>query len=1231
MERLPLIPLTLIGFTLRLSYFPAHKKRASVFLKRKSFGVFRALGICALLFAVLWGIFIECAFGESGKEDGKESSAKHRLTLPVTLPTIRLPHRSEAEPIFPQAVNSDLPGFGTLPFTTTPAVNHLGKQLLGGSLALVTPPDEEAIPSIYIEGAGYVPLNHPNVKPYIPASVLKNPQSDPSVVMIPAHTSESAVFSANSTLSSAARLYSNSGQTLLSYPVPDGIEPILVSALTGWTRQTPDYEILFLDGDCSIRQGKSSVQGPQAVVWIAKKPNETDQSREVSVYLESSDTEAPLRIELAHDKMTDKARTRIVDKKWSGRFNTLTKVETIIMNPKKEPPSDTQEDPPILQRAMAMTLQGGVSSGIQQVQYTIGTPGSTVAGAPAASGLSPSFRRITLNPRTDDKISILYDPYPDNPDRGVLVLTQGLNLVIEGVTGSELLAGSTVDISADSAVIWMSNPTKLTNSNEHSEDTNQDFEVYLEGNIIFRDTLRTIQAHRMYYDAKNRIAYILEGQLDTPIIGVKNVSASLRLKAEVLQQLGDGLFTAKNTTITTSQLGEPTYSLKSRQLTLNQQVSPTLFSSEQKTRQMLIAENNYVAVGKVPVFYWPWMATDVKDSTFYIKNISYGNSNTYGNKVNTTWNPFQLLNIRNRPDWLDGDVFVDWWERRGIAHGGNLTYEPANFCSIPGQTNGSVSYFGLYDKGTDNLGGSRRNVLFPEKYRYRFVWKHRQEIESLGKFKGPWFVSAQVGKVSDRNVVNHYFQDAWNTEDNATTSIGLKNYSGNSSVSLFTEYALDEHYTNANWLPRFDHFLLGQSLLHDKLTWYEHTRVGFMDYNTASAPYDYLRDGRYFAYLPWELTPTSPTNRPPNPNAANPVYPETLDAAAEVFSSRHELDVPFNVGPLRLVPYVLGEFSHWGKDRSGDDVQRLYGQGGVRLNLPFWQVKPNSHSRTWYVNGLAHKIDFDSEFSWARADQSMDNLIMTDALDNWSVEDFRRRYTVTTLGNPFSNTIPVPFDPRYYALRSGMGGNVTAGNMEIADDMTLYRTGMIHRWQTKRGPVGNRHIIDWITLSAHFNYYPQAKHNNGESIGLVDYNFLWHVGDRFSLFSSGLYDYHDDGQKITRVGGTWARPGRGNLTVMFDQLDGLINRNYLTFNVGYTMNEKYGTAYVTSYDIKDKWRNVGHNFFFTRTGEAFRIMIGVRYSEAKDDWSLSFGLEPVFMRGIAQKVMRSANNMQTAR
>lgn len=1155
---------------------------------------------------------------------GPVASANPPLPLFSPLSSIIPPRIRERSVEKETSVYGGPPGFGFsspsgLRFTApdaaeTPSVRP-GEHFLGGSLELASS-YERLVPALYIEGEGYVPIEHPAIRPYLEPG-RDRPETNPQIVMVPIY--RLAGYADASDAASPARIVDASGPTLLSLPPMEDVEPIVVAAQSGWSKQTDEYDIFFLKGDCSIRQGRNAVQGPEAVVWITRNNDTTTGLREVTVYLESDSSDKPLHLEFDPENLDAK----IYDKKWFGRLNTRTSVQTLIMTPEAR----GDREPAIYHRALAMMSRD--YSVIRQAQFV------SEASKPAPTNSPPPrYRRLTLNSRGDSPVDVRFDPYPNNPERGIVVVTKGLNLMIEGVTGEDLLQGDIVDISADHAVIWSSNPRNIRSGVEAKEDSSNDFEVYLEGNIIFRDGARTVEAHRMYYDAKNRIAYILDGRLSTPIVGIKGINGSLFVRAEILQQLGQGQIAAKNTLVTSSQLGEPSYSLRSRSITINERIGSTSWTDgAPKKRQILVGENNYLAMRNVPVFYWPWMAADLKDPTFYIKNIAYGTGSTYGNQIKTRWNPFQLLNLRNRPDWLDGDLFLSWSEKRGFGHGVELDYAPSSFGPISGPTRGYLQFWGINDQGSgDRLGGRRKNVPFPHQYRYRVLWRHRQEFDSLWKYGGNWTLSAQVGKTSDRNFLNHYSNSMWNEEDNATTSVRLKKTCESSTMALSAEYALDDFYTNSNWLPRFDHFALGKSLLNDRLTWYGHTRVGYVDYNTATEPYapDYAawqQDSRYFRYLPWELTTSSPTSAPYNPRYPNNPKAETIDCSFETFSTRHELDLPFNIGPVRCVPYVLGDFSHWGKNRSGNDVQRFYGQGGVRLNLPLWKIKPNCSSRTWYVNGLAHKIDFDAELSYARADHDMDDLILTDALDNWSIEDFRRRYSVTTFGANGSQ-IPMMFDPRYYALRSGLAGNVTAGNMELADDLTLCRFGMTHRFQTKRGPVGRRYIVDWITLSTHFNYYPESEQNFGESIGLIDYDFLWHVGDRFSLFSSGLYDLFADGQRITRFGGMWNRPERGNFGVMLDRLQGPIDRTYLTLNVGYTMNEKYSMTYTTSYDIKSKWKNVGHNFMFTRTGEAFRLMVGAIYNEAKDEWSFSFGIEPVFMRGIAKKMTNASRTLQ---
>ena len=1051
----------------------------------------------------------------------------------------------------------------------------LGDQFVGGSL-VYAPPDE-LVPALYVEGRGYVPLSDPSIRPHLNKDFASLEYST-YVALLPR-----SAFADWTPVATVVRV-EPSGHSMSFGPQSNNTEPIVISANSGWTKTMGEHEIFFLDGDCCVRQGRNAAQGPRAVVWIEREIDDPAIPREVVVYMESDTDETPLAIEFDPENVNAK----IFDKKWSGRFFTTSSINVLIVHP--VPPFE--DDPAIYQRAVNSIAPD--SSVIRQVQFLQVPlqPEKKQNSAPLP------FRRVILDSRDGSEWSYRFDPLPDNPKRGVTVVDRGINLIVEGVS-HQLLLGNVIDISADRAVVWGPDP------NASRSDENAHYEVYLEGNIIFRDGERRIEAHRMYYDTKDGLAYILDAKLVSPIMNVPGMQGAIRLQAETIQQIGDGLYTAKNGFVSSSMLGEPTSSLHSKTIKLD----------ESNNRQVLIAENNYVAIGKLPIFYWPWMAADLKDPTTYLTNITYGTDTYDGQNVRTNWNPFQILNIRNRPAWLDADLELKWIEKRGFAHGVNVDYTPSNHFD----TKGFVRFWGISDSGRDRLGGPRSNVDFPNSYRYRLFWRHTQELFLPGRPDQPWTLNAKVGKTSDHNFLNNYFLGEWEQFENQTTSLELKKLCGNSSISILAEYALDDFYTNANWLPRAKHNLIGESLLGDRLTWYEQTRIGFVNYHTATPPYDAQNDAQYTRYLPWELRPGSP----PQTSLA-----ETINTSGMVFSTRHELDVPFNIGPVRCVPFVLGDFSYWSKDRHDKGVDRLYGQTGVRLNLPFWKVFPQHSSRTWYVNGLAHKIDFDTEFSYARSNRNMEDLILYDSLDTWSIEDARRRYWETyygvygRAGFPGDPAIPKQFDPRYYALRSGMGGRVTASNMEIADDMMLTRFGMTHRFQTKRGPVGKRRIIDWITVSTHFNYYPEARHNFGETIGLIDYDFLWNVGDRFAFFSSGIYDVFELGQNITRIGGTWQRPGRGRLTLAVDQLSGLIRQDVFQMNTQYYFNEKYSVSYSTAYDMASNWRNLGHNFTFIRTGESFRLLIGTTYQEATDKWGFSFGIEPVFLQGIASKMNR---------
>ena len=91
-----------------------------------------------------------------------------------------------------------------------------------------------------------------------------------------------------------------------------------------------------------------------------------------------------------------------------------------------------------------------------------------------------------------------------------------------------------------------------------------------------------------------------------------------------------------------------------------------------------------------------------------------------------------------------------------------------------------------------------------------------------------------------------------------------------------------------------------------------------------------------------------------------------------------------------------------------------------------WRADPTVESVLWNLHGLAHKIVFDAEFSYADANRDMTLLPLYDPLDDDSIEAFRRRFVPNTFPAPpgsFPPTpaIPIQFDERFYALRTGLG------------------------------------------------------------------------------------------------------------------------------------------------------------------------------------------------------------------
>jgi hypothetical protein len=236
-----------------------------------------------------------------------------------------------------------------------------------------------------------------------------------------------------------------------------------------------------------------------------------------------------------------------------------------------------------------------------------------------------------------------------------------------------------------------------------------------------------------------------------------------------------------------------------------------------------------------------------------------------------------------------------------------------------------------------------------------------------------------------------------------------------------------------------------------------------------------------------------------------------------------------------------------------------------------------------------------------------------DQLDDDATEHFRRRMLFNTFGLGPGDQIPIMYDERFYALRSNMQGWVTGQSTEIVDDLTEVRLGVKQRWQTKRGLAGHERIIDWITLDVDAVLFPDPNRDNfGEALGMIDYDFRWHLGDRFSILSDGYADVFDQGLRQVTVGALMSRPEHGNLYVGFRSTEGPISSNLLATYVNYRMSEKWIATAGTTIDFASAG-NIGQNVSFTRVGESFLLRMGFNYDASRNNYGFQFGIEPRFL------------------
>ncbi|MBI1344667.1 LPS assembly protein LptD [bacterium] len=936
-----------------------------------------------------------------------------------------------------------------------------------------------------------------------------------------------------------------------------------IQIFADWSQEWADDKghVAMFRGHCRIVQGDFGYSADKAVVWVRREATPQGPIDRLAVYLEDE--------VFARTADGDASGSQLVAHLKTAQGITLT-----VRGRQTDTPGYQDE---LYQRALSRR-DGQLRTELIQTQLTI-DPQTWQAQMVQLPGSAAPVRRVRIFQRGALPFSVQSEVTPNStPPEQVVYITGGVQLLFDGLDASV----GTIDLSADRAIIWTTALGGTGMQFELTQTTDQPYEVYLEGNIVIRQGENVIRADRAYYDAREDRALVLNAELKAFL---PDEDVSVRIRADRLRQTSAMSYHAQNAWISTSQLGRPGYRLQASDVFIDYRPSGSLFGGpvpvqiDQTTGREIpqltpwaTITNSTLVVGETPVFYSPYVSVPADDPGIPLQALTFRQDRIFGTQIRTQWDAFQLLGLEQPPDskWT---AEFDYLSDRGPLLGTNGRYRGIDGHGNPFMVGGLATY--VHDDGDDNLGFDRRSLVPADQNRGILQLQHRHLLQDN------WMLQTEIGYASDRNFREQYYEQDFDQQKDVETLGWLKKQEDHWAASLLVRPQTNEFENTTQWLPRGDFTTLGQPILGDWLNWSSHSYAAYATLEPAEAPTD--------------------------PNDLYSPLPYVTSADGVVAMTRHEITAPFNLGPVKLSPYALGEAAFWGDSFTNNSIDRYYVRAGLRGSMTAWKVYPYLNSDIFNLTGLAHKMVFDFDYGWADSSRDLSEIPQWNEFDDDAQERFRERLLVNTFGG----VLPPEFDPRFYAVRSLTGTSVTAQYHELVDDQQALRLGWRHRLQTKVGPPDRQRIKDWMTLDLGITYFPDSTRDNfGEELGLFSTRYAWHVGDRTSILASSLVDFFDNAQNLYSVGVLSQRSVRGSVYMGYRQIQGgPLNSQILTASYSYQMSPKWISTASTAYDVGEG-QNRGQSLTVSQVGEWYVIHYGFNYDASKDNLGVSLAIEP---------------------
>jgi hypothetical protein len=454
--------------------------------------------------------------------------------------------------------------------------------------------------------------------------------------------------------------------------------------------------------------------------------------------------------------------------------------------------------------------------------------------------------------------------------------------------------------------IYRDKPTATT-PNKHpkkygEEEPSQDTSFYHADSGIYNIDTKQIRATNMRTEAQ---PYFLSGQ---------NVT-----------EISEKAYLIQNGTFTTHDAPNPDFHLQARTIRVYE-------------KDRVIFRNVTLYVGKVPVFWWPYLYQSLNDAFSFTVTPAYLSS----------WGPSLLTQVTFPiTDDIKGRIRLDYRGRRGVAVGFDPTIEY-------GKDNNSwakIKTYYIQDQNPDINDTALPRTGVP-------TGRYRLSLQDRTNFSDDIYGTANLTKLSDQFVMQDFYQGEFRVDPNPDNVVALTKTNPFYTLTGIARFQANEFFTTTERLPEVvldikRHALFGGPIFYEGETGFADLRLqfpegsGFENYGSTRLDtfHQFLYPNTYFGWL----------SVVPRVGFRGTYYGDTRDLGNTIFPSN----------PNPLVPdFLLPNPTLANPIDFGGDTFRTVFNTGVEASFKVSRTWENVQSRAFGLDGLLHVIQPFTNFSY---------------------------------------------------------------------------------------------------------------------------------------------------------------------------------------------------------------------------------------------------------------------------